>query len=693
MAKVVGKDLVAALSRAPKTVLERDVSWLELSTRAHHRLASAGILKVRQLLEIKPDALLRIEGFGAKCLVELVEAIEQATIFHFSSEPTRDPGDPGAQGDSFVDDSGVPVGTASGEPGEGSLLHVVSDTNEEHTSAVAVSLRQLLVDWMGMLDARSIEVVHSRAGIGVAQETLETLGQRFNVTRERIRQIEARAFRKLRACDPCVASRINGALDEIRKSRVGPVFLSGAPAESRFFEGLKNAERWIAFLIQGLGDCDFNLIKMYGRLVASRLTAEEWDDVVRVARDLVKRSVSRRPARADLQIAVETLLGPYCDELRDELWQRASEQALFANLPGEPAPKLVAVGRSVEACVTRVLEEAEELLHYRDVHQRCLTTLADADLRRVHNALADVGLLLGRGVYGLRKHIPVSKAEAEVIARECQDIIEEGPGGRQWHSSELLSEIEQIPGLAERISSYQLSALLQVHSALEYMGRQIWISNDGCRRSDRARLDVMNAVVAVLEESGRPMTPLEIYTELKTIRGMGEIFQIHPRGRLVKVSRDRYGLSDRDVAVAYQEMRSYLGALETHLKQSQRAVHVSEIAAVLLLGDRPDDLAWQIYGQCQIDERFSTKIGDFVCLAGWTSTNRKSVYEAALSVREILSCGATIEEVTSRVAQELDRPVSVDQARAAIKAIGAKFDAVRRLWVLDDLGEDEADAV
>ncbi len=30
------------------------------------------------------------------------------------------------------------------------------------------------------------------------QETLETVGQRFSVTRERIRQIEAKALRKLR---------------------------------------------------------------------------------------------------------------------------------------------------------------------------------------------------------------------------------------------------------------------------------------------------------------------------------------------------------------------------------------------------------------------------------------------------------------------------------------------------------------
>ena len=37
-----------------------------------------------------------------------------------------------------------------------------------------------------------------RFGIGMSQDhTLEEVGQKFNVTRERIRQIEAKAFKKL----------------------------------------------------------------------------------------------------------------------------------------------------------------------------------------------------------------------------------------------------------------------------------------------------------------------------------------------------------------------------------------------------------------------------------------------------------------------------------------------------------------
>ena len=49
------------------------------------------------------------------------------------------------------------------------------------------------------LTAQEERVIRLRFGIGAGNEhTLEEVGQRFSVTRERIRQIQAKALRKLR---------------------------------------------------------------------------------------------------------------------------------------------------------------------------------------------------------------------------------------------------------------------------------------------------------------------------------------------------------------------------------------------------------------------------------------------------------------------------------------------------------------
>jgi len=61
------------------------------------------------------------------------------------------------------------------------------------------SLRDETRKALAMLSPREEEVLRLRFGIGEpADYTLKEIGQRFDVTRERIRQIEARALRKLR---------------------------------------------------------------------------------------------------------------------------------------------------------------------------------------------------------------------------------------------------------------------------------------------------------------------------------------------------------------------------------------------------------------------------------------------------------------------------------------------------------------
>jgi RNA polymerase sigma factor (sigma-70 family) len=58
-------------------------------------------------------------------------------------------------------------------------------------------LRSTVASLLLELSPREREVLVARFGIGRQAETLEQVGRRFQVTRERIRQIEARALRKL----------------------------------------------------------------------------------------------------------------------------------------------------------------------------------------------------------------------------------------------------------------------------------------------------------------------------------------------------------------------------------------------------------------------------------------------------------------------------------------------------------------
>ena len=76
-----------------------------------------------------------------------------------------------------------------------------SDDNASAPSDVAAStmLREQLISILHKLTPREEKVLRLRYGIDDGRpRTLEEVGHEFNVTRERIRQIEAKALKKLR---------------------------------------------------------------------------------------------------------------------------------------------------------------------------------------------------------------------------------------------------------------------------------------------------------------------------------------------------------------------------------------------------------------------------------------------------------------------------------------------------------------
>ena len=66
-------------------------------------------------------------------------------------------------------------------------------------AVININLKDQTAAVLQTLTDREEQVIRMRFGIGDGSEhTLEEVGQRFSVTRERIRQIEAKALRKLR---------------------------------------------------------------------------------------------------------------------------------------------------------------------------------------------------------------------------------------------------------------------------------------------------------------------------------------------------------------------------------------------------------------------------------------------------------------------------------------------------------------
>src|SRR5207253_7676241 len=91
--------------------------------------------------------------------------------------------------------------TPIGEEGDSHLGDLIEDKNAilPIDAAIQSNLRETTTRVLASLSPREERIVRMRFGIGMNNDhTREDVGQPFSVTRERIRQIEAKALRKLK---------------------------------------------------------------------------------------------------------------------------------------------------------------------------------------------------------------------------------------------------------------------------------------------------------------------------------------------------------------------------------------------------------------------------------------------------------------------------------------------------------------
>ncbi len=108
----------------------------------------------------------------------------------------------------------ISLETPIGEEADSHLGDFIEDRQgvSPAEAAITLNLKEQAANVLRTLTPREEKVIKMRFGVEDGSEhTLEEVGQTFAVTRERIRQIEAKALRKLR--DPSRSQRLRAFLD------------------------------------------------------------------------------------------------------------------------------------------------------------------------------------------------------------------------------------------------------------------------------------------------------------------------------------------------------------------------------------------------------------------------------------------------------------------------------------------------
>jgi RNA polymerase primary sigma factor len=110
----------------------------------------------------------------------------------------------------------ISMETPIGDDDDSHLGDFIEDTNTVAPMEAALqdSMRDVVKEVLDSLTPREAKVLRMRFGVEMATDhTLEEVGKQFDVTRERIRQIEAKALRKLR--HPSRSDKLKSFLDTL----------------------------------------------------------------------------------------------------------------------------------------------------------------------------------------------------------------------------------------------------------------------------------------------------------------------------------------------------------------------------------------------------------------------------------------------------------------------------------------------
>lgn len=473
------------------------------------------------------------------------------------------------------------------------------------------------------LTPREATVLRGRLGFGAEYRTLAELGEMEGVTRERIRQIEAKLMRKLKRSNQllAVASRV---LTQVMAAREIPLPLAVLSRADPYFVG---AEMHVIDLRKFVSKLEgsYSVVEVAGELYLLGIDRDEWTALWKGVKLLTDDAAKYQFAVSRLDDEINILASAYgagymASVLLDEM--------LDSVTTSEQMGDLIVVGRrqGINEMIEAVLIEAEGPLHFSAIRaaieRKFGRSLSDHHVSARAGSLERI-ILLGRGVYGLEKHVRLSTVELNDIREFIENLILES-ASRQWHSAELIDALSAAGEGPPELDMFRLNFALQRSDSLVYLGRNVWAPAD--KGVSRRRIDVNDAIVAIVKQADRPLKRREIFEELKERRGVGRFSQVRATREMVCVEPGTWGILGRDHHLPCG-VDQFLDELHDALAEFGKGVGPDEMEGLLHSIGIEDPNAAVVTSLATTDDRFGVTAGQVIYLESWGDPRHTSLRE------------------------------------------------------------------
>ena len=636
-----GFDICDFARKCPPWIASRELDTMELSVRAKNVYRKQGFKVVGDLGKFPSGtSFLAFQNYGRQSLRDTQQAFLAAV-------------------------SEGPVGLAE---------------EAKRSSNLIEALRTAIED----LPDRQKDIVCRRMGMFDSPQTLAQIGELYGVTRERIRQLEKKATYKLIGnyfWDDLLEEKVSAILE----SPSFPIAVTGIEALDSWFAGVSQNVPLFTYVVNAKLGERYSIITVENLSYLSCFNQEKWESILSNVKNLIRSTALNGKTEDYVKSLVSDELPENGREFSDLLWSICSVNCQFVeNELGESI--LVGSGRGAEVRVHALLESSDRPLHYSQVWERLNAVEEnDFDIRRIHNAAAEIGLLFDRGTYGLEKHVPFDEQTLRDISGQIESFIETTKEDRQWHCQEFVDLIELDSKIdPEPLNKYIVDIALKKHSSLTNLGRMSWRYSSE-KNGNEDRVEIYDQIVNVIEASGKPLKTREIEEEMRRTRGLSRALQILDVDPVIRVAPGLWGLNDRDISIKRFQQSKFIEAVHSKLCAIGKGVHVSETSELV-----PENqiTPWALFSLCKTDPRFSTDVGQHLYLAEWGDSRRKATSRVMKEVLESAGRGLSLDDIHYETELELGRPVDRRRISLMLSNIGATFNSTLGTWAMSELEED-----
>jgi superfamily I DNA/RNA helicase len=503
-------------------------------------------------------------------------------------------------------------------------------------------------------------ILSRRSGVSGRQSTLEQLGELFGVTRERIRQIEARA---------CQALALRVGWSEPSRAKIreavngGAVSLDSLEADA-WWRGAVTAPEPIEYVVDSVLGLELRVVSYGESFWLSPWPRQEFERVAAEIRGRLHELVLPAPL-SDVERLIHQLAAPVGSALEQELAEEALGMLHVEHTSERPA-RVVGVGQTKRAEALAFLRASPAPVRIEAVFEELGGRIG----------LPDDVLNFDRGLVGLKQHFPDYDAWKARLVPACVALMLRLGPERQWATAELLDELREEYDLPAEFNAYWLGSLLKDTPDISYLGRNRVALPESA--SSENRIYIHEALEKLLRDAGAPVLRSTLLERLEAQLGASEIAlnQVFGRPQFVRLGEDRIGLRSRDIPggeAAAQEAADLIASVLTRREIGLSAWQAHAEVALLSAqhGRWHRDLTLSVLRN---DDRFRLNQAGSIGLAIWESTRVPTRLEMLRSALEASHGTVSVEALEAKIAAHYGEPPTRASMAGMANQLGAALD-------------------